>query len=389
MVPLDNTLIVLAGVLFFALVVPEFFKKFQLPFASSLIILGAVLGPNMLNYFKINETMELFGFLGAAFLMLLTGLEAKADHLKELRKKIAFMTFLNAFFPFIVGTIIVLLFGYELKSALLVGILFISSSAALIFSAVKTLHIERTSIAHAITGVVILEDIISLVMLTVLFEVYSAKTRYPILIFLGLLVSAVIMLRMFLPEIVRYFFSNHKHDDENEFHLRVIIAALLVVVILFSGLGINSIIAAFLVGLILSDLGYIEKIKIKIHVIGYSLFVPIFFFVLGMETNLNFLVKFDAQNFLMISLVLGLFASKYISGYISAKIEGFTKYNAMFFGTISATKLTTTLSAAYIGFSLNLIDSTILTSIIILSVLSTLISPIAAMFIEKVEENAA
>ena len=63
----DNTLLVLAIVLFFGMVVPEFFKKFQLPFATSLIIIGSILGPNGFNYIEINDSLQLFGFLGVAF----------------------------------------------------------------------------------------------------------------------------------------------------------------------------------------------------------------------------------------------------------------------------------------------------------------------------------
>jgi len=106
----DNTLFVLAIVLFFGLVVPEFFKKFQLPFATSLVILGSILGKNGFNYIEINASIELFGFLGAAFLMLMAGLEAKTEHLTNLKEKIISMSVLNSVLPFITGFFIAYFF---------------------------------------------------------------------------------------------------------------------------------------------------------------------------------------------------------------------------------------------------------------------------------------
>ncbi|MBT3721545.1 cation:proton antiporter [archaeon] len=378
----DNTLFVLAIVLFFGLVVPEFFKKFQLPFATSLVILGSILGKNGFNYIEINASIELFGFLGAAFLMLMAGLEAKTEHLTNLKEKIISMSVLNSVLPFITGFFIAYFFGYSFKSSLFIGIVFISSSAALVFSTLKTIKYDRTNIGKAIINIVVLEDIVSLLMLSVLIQGVTS-TRFHLLIYFGLLVSSVIILRMFLPEITTYFFRKHRKKDEYETHLRIVIALLLFVLILYSALGINPIVASFLVGFILAKVPNFHIIKEKLHVIGYGIFVPIFFFIVGTQTDFRILTKFDIKNFLMISIILGLFLSKFISGFISAKVQGFKLYDSLIFGTISTSKLTTTLSVSFAAFSLNIIDNALLSSIVMLTVISTIAGPGLTTLIAK------
>ena len=378
----DSTLIVLAAVLFFGLVVPELFKKFQLPFATSLIIVGSLFGPNGLNYLQTNDSLELFGFLGAAFLMLLSGLEARSDRFENLKKAIFSMSIINSLIPFVVGYSIVLLFGYSLQAALLIGVIFISSSAALVFSTIKTLKLGNHKIGQIVSSVVIVEDIISLFLLTVLIQ-SANSSRFPLIIYLGLLVSSVMILRMFLPELTTYYFKKHKKHDEYETHLRIVIALLLVVLIIYSGMGVNPIVASFLVGLILAKVPKFEIIKKKLHTIGYGIFVPIFFFIVGMQTDFKLIMTLDLTNYLMISIILGLFFSKFISGYMSAKSQGFKSKEAVFFGSISTSKLTTALSATFAAFSVGIIDSTLLSSIVMMSVISTIVGPALTIFLFK------
>lgn len=68
-----NILLVLGVIFFFGLIVPQFFKKIQLSFAASVIIIGSVLGPHGFDYIQPDDTMKLFGFLGETFHMLLAG----------------------------------------------------------------------------------------------------------------------------------------------------------------------------------------------------------------------------------------------------------------------------------------------------------------------------
>ncbi|MBN1501976.1 cation:proton antiporter [Candidatus Woesearchaeota archaeon] len=384
MVLADNTLLILAVILFFGLVIPEFFKKVQLPFVTSLIFLGSILGPYGFRYVKSNEAIELFGFLGAAFLMLLAGLEVRKIQFKGFKQRILMMASINAMIPFMVGTAIVLLFGYDLKAAMVVGVIFMSTSIFIVRSSVRLMKMEHTNIGQAIIGCAELQDSASLLILALIMQWITPTTRYSLPIYFGILISSIILLRMFLPEITVYFFKRHTRKyDEYEVQLRAVIALLLFVLIIFSSLGVHSIVAAFLVGITLSDVLKSEALKHKLHTMGYGIFVPIFFFIIGMEMDLNALILFDLGNLLMVSLIIGLFISKIVSGFISAKIEEFSNRESAIFGIMSTSKLTTTLSATYAALSINIIDKNIVSSIVLLSIISTIITPLLTSIFNK------
>ena len=130
MATLESTLFVVLLILSFGLIVPELFKKLKIPFVTSLVLIGSILGPYGMNYIQSNEVISFLGFLGMTFLMLMAGLETEIGKIKKLRKKIIIMAAFNGLIPFAVGVFITQLFGYSWLTSIVVGTIFISSSVA-------------------------------------------------------------------------------------------------------------------------------------------------------------------------------------------------------------------------------------------------------------------
>jgi Kef-type K+ transport system membrane component KefB len=128
---------------------------------------------------------------------------------------------------------------------------------------------------------------------------------------------------------------------------------------------------------LLADVITSEDLLQKIHTIAYGLFVPVFFFQVGMNIDITMLAQFSFKNALMISLIAGLILTKLLSGYISSRLVNFSKKNSKIFGIASTAQLTTTLAAAYAASALGLIDVTLITAIVIMSVVTTIFSPLA------------
>jgi Kef-type K+ transport system membrane component KefB len=155
-----------------------------------------------------------------------------------------------------------------------------------------------------------------------------------------------------------------------------VIVILIAVLLYFSALGVHPILAAFLVGMLLADLVTSETILVKIETMGYGLFVPVFFFIVGMNMDLTIFTQFDVRNVLIISVVGGLILSKFLSGYVGGRIVKLNKRDSLMFGSVSTTQLTTTLAAAYAGSSLGLLDETLVTAVVTLSVVTNLLVPL-------------
>ncbi len=383
----DSTLFTLLIVLSLGLIIPELFKKSRVPFLTLIILAGAITGPYGLNYVQVDSTISFFGFLGMAFLMFMAGLETDITKIYKSKYKLSLMASFNSIIPFIFGLAITRFFGYSWDVSILVGIIFISSSVAVITSFLKDYKSISKDVSQLILSAVMIIDIISLVALGFILQTASKITVLPLPVYLVvLLLSIFVLLRVVPPMTKNIIKKRFLYDYGHEARLRFIIIILVGVVAYFSFLGAHPILASFLAGLSLSGVVIYEKseiLKYKLNAIGYGLFIPVFFFVVGMDINISLLKEFDVRNVLMISLVLGLILSKFFSGYIAGKMVGLSKKEASLFGSISITQLTTTLAVTYAASSVGLLDSTLTTSIILLAVITTIIGPVLSSYISS------
>jgi Kef-type K+ transport system membrane component KefB len=375
----ENTLLILLFVLSIGLIVPELFKKFRIPLLTLIILAGAITGPHGLNYVQLDDTINFFGFLGMAFLMFMAGLETDITKLSKSKYKIAIMSLFNGLIPFLVGLTITRIFGYSWTISILVGIIFISSSVAVIISTLKNNKSITQDVAQLILSAVMITDIVSLVALGFIFQSTSKITSLPLSIYFVILILSIIALFYIVPPVSKKIMQKKLSENKGyERQLRFIITILVAVIIYFSFLGAHPILASFLAGLSLSGAILYDKSKIiisKLHTIGYGLFIPIFFFVIGMEMDISIFKEFDIKNIMMISLIVGLISSKFISGYFAGRLVKLSKKNSMIFGSISITQLTTTLAVTYAASSIGLLDSVLVTSIVILSIITTIVGP--------------
>jgi len=379
-----NALIILLVVLLISIIFPIFLKKLHLPFVVLLVLAGAILGPNLLGYIENNETILFFGFLGMAFLMLTAGLETNISSLEKSKLKIFVMSSINGLFPFSVGFLIMHFFGYSFTESLLVGIVFISSSVAIIVPILEDLKVFEKDFGQLILSSVLITDITSLVLLGIFFQSVSPLTTLSMWVYIPLLLFSLLVLFFIVPKIYSFAVRKSKGRGDNEENLKIILAIVIGSLIYFSGLGVHPILASFLVGLMLS--GIIHKtprIKEKLDVLGYGLFIPVFFFIAGMDMDLTLITEIGAGNLIMILLILGLILSKFISGFVAGKVVGFSSKESTVFGSISTTQLTTTLAVIYAAVSLGIIDSVIATSIILISIITTFLGPTVVSQIMK------
>lgn len=373
----EETTLVLLLILLLGLIVPYLFKKFKLPFVTSIILVGAILGPNGLDYIQPSETIEFFGYLGSAFLMLMAGLEVKLEHFKKLGRKIVLMATLNGIIPFAVGILITLAFGYSLMTALLIGTVFISSSVVVVITSLKSARLDRTDLGRTIIAAVVLEDVFSLLMLAAIIQGASPLTHFPLPVYFAILLISIYALKRFVPRITNYVLERTPTKrDRYEKELRFVLVLLMAVLIYFSALGVHPIVAAFVVGLLLSDVVESELIHSKLHTMGYGMFVPVFFFIVGMQLDLGVVADFQTVNTVMIALILGLLAAKFSSGYLAARFARFSQRNAALYGIATIPQLTTTLAVTYAVSTMRLLDNVLTTSIILLALVTTVLAPL-------------
>jgi len=361
---------------FIVLIVAAFFSlafgRLNIPWAVALILGGMIVGPGLLNWFEPNDTITFLGEIGVVFLMFMAGLETRFTTFKKEISTVGFIAFINGFIPFLVGLIIAYIFDLPLSAMILVGILFISSSVAVVVPTLDKNKLLGKPIGNVIIGSTIIQDVSSLIFVSIFLQTTNPITWLPLPVFYILLIIFIFFLYKIITWIRKWVIRESSFHQELQFLLVILTG----VVVLFSLLGLHHIIAGFFTGLVLSETLRSHKIKESMHIIGYGIFIPIFFVLIGTNTDLSVLTSYKTVLPLIIVMILGLILSKFGSGYIASRIKNFSKYDSVLIAVTSVPQLATTLAVAYTAFSMGIISSDLVTAFVVLSIVTTIGAPI-------------
>lgn len=371
--------IIIAASLFFSVI----FRKLHLPWVTALIAAGVLIGPFGIGIFDPSGTFQFLADIGLVFLMFMAGLETRLSTLKKMGGKVSKVAITNATIPFLVGLLIAFSFGFDLRAALLLGIVFISSSVAVVIPILEGNGILGTSLGRTIVGTAVVQDIGSLVLLSLLLQATNTTTSLPLPLFYLLFIIALIVLRLLYPKIKRVLSSISEEHDPFEREVRIVFAILIGTVIIFELLGLHPIVAGFFTGLVLSESLESRIFHEKLHSISYGLFIPIFFVVIGAQTDISVLWSGRGGLFLTLAVVFGSIIAMYSSGYLGSQWAGFSKAESRLIGGSMVPQLSTTLAASFAGLSLGIINAELSTAIVILSIGSTLAGTLIISFFSK------
>jgi Kef-type K+ transport system membrane component KefB len=352
-------------------------RRIHVPWVIALILGGIVLGPNAFGLLETNQTIEFLGQVGLIFLMFMAGLETKLSDEHAFQGKLLLLAFVNGAVPFVAGFGISWLLGYELLTSLILGVVFTSSSIAVVIPALEQHEILKTNLGQSVVITTVLQDVTSLIALSIILQNISPVTELSLHIFYPLVIVVLFLLKISIPRI-RLFFMQAIKDAPDLFQLefRSMFLILIGTVIVFELLGLHPIIAGFFSGLMLAGSIHDTKLKEKIHTISYGIFIPTFFIVMGLQTDLGVLTTTHDAWYVVLLVVFGSIVSKFASGWLGGKLVGFSRDESLLFAATSVPQLTTTLATAFTAFSFGLIDQTILTALVALSVVSVMTSPI-------------
>ncbi|MBD3318666.1 hypothetical protein GF342_02035 [Candidatus Woesearchaeota archaeon] len=377
----ESSLLPLLIILFFALVIPEMFKRFHIPFMSSIILVGAILGPYGLGYVASNDVIEFFGFLGMTFLMFMAGLETDISQLRSVRLKIIIMAGLNGLIPFGLGVGIAQYFGYSWMTSLLLGTIFVSSSVAVVVPALESAGLFRKVVGQLILASILVLDILSLILLAIILQRVEGLSALGPAAFIIVLLGSIIGLLALTPHLAKFLLRKGLVPSGDERPIRAIVVLFIAVLAFFSAIGVHPILAAFLVGIPLAPIIRAGEVYTQIHTLGYGLFIPVFFFVVGMQLNFNIFLQFDVKNMIMLAIVFGLILSKFLTGFFGGLLARIGTTESTFFGIASTIQITTTLAVTFTASTLGIFDSVLVTSILLVSVITTIIAPLLLIWL--------
>ena len=364
-------------------------QKLKQPIILGELVLGAIIGNIVLiiqgDALVLDPVVYTIADIGILFLLLSAGLSLNLKEFKKIEKSSAVVAIFGVVFPFILGYIIAIWFGFSNITALFVGTALMATSIGVNAEILLELGIIGTRLGSLIMGVAVIDDIISVAILAVLISV--VKTGYlsvgEISIFLFLALLFLLIASLLTKEKIRYVLDKYlakiKLGRENLLIMGIIIA--LIFSIVAENIGLSIIIGAFIAGIVLGQLSFFKGLKGYISLIGGGFFIPVFFVTVGMTFDLNAFLSLGVfAGVLLIVAIVG----KLAGGYLGAKLTKFDNRESIGVGVAMIPRAGIELILIKLGLDYGIINTEIASAILIMVIITTLISsPILAKILRK------
>ncbi|NPA40791.1 MAG: cation:proton antiporter [Aquificae bacterium] len=293
-----------------------FLRKLQIPPIISFLLIG-FLAKLWLPH-ESTKPLELFKEAGIILLFFFIGLEYSFERLKNMVSiwKPGVVDLLFNFFP-IFG--LSLLFGFDPVTSLIIAGVFYPSSTSIVAKLLMDFKRLASPEAELLIGILIFEDLVSIILLSVLIPMTEFGALEPKTLPVSL-VKIVLVLVVFyliytylLPRIQGWL--DRASEDENFVFL--MLGSVLAVGLAFKGVGLSEALGAFLLGVLIPETRVMENIEHHLSAFK-ELSIGVFFFFFAYESELVL-----PENLLFVALIIVLgVVLKIVSTYIAAYFYG-------------------------------------------------------------------
>lgn len=376
-------LLVIALAILLAKVLGEIFQRFEFPAVLGELLAGIILGPSIFSIIDPSDPIiSWIGVTGSIFLLFSIGF-GRVD-LRELRyyiKNSTSIAFLGVFIPFVMGYLLVTRSaestGHLLNpGAILVGTALAATSVGVSIRTLLDLRYFKTVAGNTILLVSIIDDILVLVLLTLVSSMWmdTAEANSLAMTIAGLiffLLAVCILARYIIPGLSRYIDTMVVEESNFSFMLVV----LFIISLAAEFFGLHFIVGAFIAGLIFSQIPTFKTDDIvhKTEGISKGFFIPIFFIYVGSLFDFQVLTKASWFTVQLIILAVG---SKFIAGYLGSRIMKLGKKDSWIVGLGIVPRNEVLLVVATIGIGLGIISPEIFSALILTAIATTILTPI-------------
>ena len=278
----DTFLLELFVIFVCAKVCGEIFEKLSLPAVVGEILAGVILGPYAAGLVTPSGTVESLAEIGAIFLLFTVGLEIRPQELIRVGRQALTVAASGVAFPFLLGFGYLALRGAPLHESIFVGAAMVATSVGITARVLSDLGALNSRVARIILGAAVFDDILGMVVLTVVTGLAAAGTiRWW---HLGVLLVEALGFAVFMilvgPRVVHRMRPGLQRMSTQNAPLVLSLALCLGLSVAATKIGMAAIIGAFFAGLVFADYSPEWNLHPRINAIT-ELLAPFFFFVMG------------------------------------------------------------------------------------------------------------
>lgn len=354
-------------------------KSFGIPQLITYVALGIVLGPCVFNLIKPNEIFYIFAEIGILFLLYESGLEINLKSSLKTNLNGIFVAIIGSFVPFFVALFIAKPLGYNDNESIFLAGSLVATSIGVTLKTFLDLKKQHTTVANIVLVAAVIDDIIGIIMLLLVSNFAQTKTiNFEIALNVIMYATMLFLLAPIIKIILKHSL-NLCFDKDPMYISSIIFFAIVAYSFISYKLVHLNILGAFIIGYSLQTLklsktkeidNLFKKSKSQLKTLQ-DFFEPFFFLYIGLSFDLNSAFSsFDKFiGSLLIFFVIAIFG-KLISGFF---IKGF--YNKLAVGLSMIPRAEVGLIFATIGKSSGILNNELYALIVLISLLTTLITP--------------
>lgn len=372
-------------------------KSINMPPVLGQILVGIIIGPSVLGVLQSgeDELIHIMSQLGVIFLMFLAGLETDLKELKSSGKGASMIAIGGVVLPLALGTLIPLLLfpqfipfettDGKFMGALFIGTILTATSVSISVSVLREMQQLASKQGISILGGAIIDDVFGIILLAVVSGMVAPSGHGSgiagLFLKIGVFVILVAVIGFFGVKLITRIAQGTAWRDRI---LTIAVITCLVFAYSAEMFNVAAITGAYAAGVIFAATPYRHRVVDKVQSIAYTLFTPIFFVSIGLS------VQIDEKIFGFLGYALAIvavaIAGKIIGCGFGAKLSGFSTKHSMQIGIGMIARAEVALIVANQGMRSGIIGDETFTSVVLLVVISTIVTPPLLKFLFKGEE---
>ena len=377
--PITDPTWIFFTVLSIILLAPMLLERLRIPAIIGMIFAGVLIGPHGLHLLNRDSSFELFGKVGLYYIMFLASLEMNMQDIRSMRGQALTLGGLSFAIPMIVGWLTNhLLLGYAMAAAVLMACMY-ASHTLISYPIVIRYGIARTRSVGLAVGATIVADTLTLLVLAVVGGMFKENVTgwyWLMLAFKVILLGALIT--FCFPRLCRWFFRRY---NESVVQYIFVLGLVFLGAGLMEFVGMEGILGAFLVGLVLNRLippG--SPLMNHIEFVGNALFIPYLLIGVGMIVNIQSIFSSPTTFYVSLIMIVVAMLTKWGAAFITARVFKMKRAEGQLMFGLTSSRAAATLAVALVGHEIilpdgsPLLDDTVFNGAMMLILFSCLIS---------------
>jgi len=342
------------------------------------ILVGLIIGPSLLNLITYTNFVELLARVGAVILLFVIGLEFRFENIYKVKYFIIALA--GVILPWLGGYALAQYYLFDYKTSIFIGTALTATSIAITANVLREMGKLKTEAAEAIIGAAVIDDILGLLALAVSNQLVLGEVSLAAdLLILAKAVLYIVAGAWVGQKLIRQYIQHMdektlaKRYPETTFIFAMTVAFLYSM--LAESVGLSAIIGAFLAGTSLSGMRLVHS---KSFYEGaeylYIIFASIFFVSLGILVDIH-RVEYGTIGFLLALTVVAI-VTKVTGCYLASRAQGISNHDSLVIGFGMSPRGEVAMIVGLIGLTSGIITQSIYVTIIFMSLITTVITPI-------------